>query len=68
MVYGIILAGGRGERFWPLSRINRPKQFLKLTSDKMMLEETIDRVLPLIPMENIRIVTNESMRDIILIL
>ncbi len=65
MVYGVILAGGRGERFWPLSRINRPKQFLKLTSDKMMLEETIDRVLPLIPMENVRIVTNESMRDII---
>jgi len=65
LVYGVILAGGRGERFWPLSRIKRPKQFLKLTSDKMMLEETIDRVLPLIPIENIRIVTNESMRDII---
>ncbi|HOZ07549.1 MAG TPA: sugar phosphate nucleotidyltransferase, partial [candidate division Zixibacteria bacterium] len=33
MVYGVILAGGRGERFWPLSRIERPKQFLRLTSN-----------------------------------
>ncbi|MDH4157834.1 MAG: sugar phosphate nucleotidyltransferase [candidate division Zixibacteria bacterium] len=61
MFYGIILAGGRGERFWPLSRADRPKQFLKLTSDKTMLEETIERVLPLIPLERIRIVTAQSM-------
>ncbi len=66
MVYGVILAGGKGERFWPLSRADRPKQFLKLTSGKTMLEETIERVLPLIPMENIRIVTSERMREIIL--
>lgn len=65
MVYGVILAGGRGERFWPLSRIERPKQFLRLTSDKTMIEETIDRVLPMIPRENIRIVTNESMLTLI---
>ncbi len=39
MLYGVILAGGKGERFWPLSRAERPKQFLKLTSEKMMLEE-----------------------------
>jgi mannose-1-phosphate guanylyltransferase len=63
LIYGVILAGGRGERFWPLSRSNRPKQFLKLVSDKTMLEETIDRVLPLIPMDRIRIVTSEDMRD-----
>ncbi|MEW6411518.1 MAG: sugar phosphate nucleotidyltransferase [Candidatus Zixiibacteriota bacterium] len=61
MVYGVILAGGKGERFWPLSRAERPKQFLRLTSEKTMLEETISRVLPLIPHENIRIVTGESM-------
>lgn len=66
MVYGVILAGGKGERFWPLSRAGRPKQFLKLTSDKTMLEETIERVLPLIPIENIRIVTSEPMRQFIL--
>jgi mannose-1-phosphate guanylyltransferase len=61
VVYGVILAGGKGERFWPLSRSDHPKQFLRLTSDKTMLEETIERVLPLIPMENIRIVTSEQM-------
>lgn len=66
MIYGVILAGGRGERFWPLSRMSRPKQFLRLTSGKMMLEETIDRVLPLIPLENIRVVTGDEMRPIIM--
>ena len=65
MFYGVILAGGKGERFWPLSRADRPKQFLKLTSDKTMLEETIERVLPLIPLEKIRIVTAQSMSGFI---
>jgi len=66
LIYGVILAGGKGERFWPLSRIGRPKQFLKLTSGKTMLQETIERVLPLIPMENIRIVASDQMRQFIL--
>jgi mannose-1-phosphate guanylyltransferase len=44
--YSVIIAGGKGERFWPLSRLDRPKQFLQLTSNKTMLEETIDRVKP----------------------
>lgn len=65
MNYGIIMAGGRGERFWPLSRMARPKQFLKLTSDNTMLEETIERVLPLIPLDNIRIVTTNDMARLI---
>jgi mannose-1-phosphate guanylyltransferase len=59
------MAGGRGERFWPLSRMARPKQFLKLTSDNTMLEETIERVLPLIPLGNIRIVTTNEMSELI---
>lgn len=66
MIYGVILAGGRGERFWPLSRMEKPKQFLRLTSDKMMLEETIDRVLPLIPRDQIRIVTGQDMGQFVL--
>lgn len=66
MIYGIIMAGGKGERFWPLSRAERPKQFLKLTSDRTMLEETIERVRPIIPLERIRIVTGESMMQLIL--
>lgn len=65
MLYGVILAGGKGERFWPVSRSSRPKQFLKLTSDKTMIEETIDRVLPLIPLENIRIITSRAMSNFI---
>ena len=43
----VILAGGIGERFWPISRSSSPKQLLKLISSKTMLEETIDRVAPL---------------------
>lgn len=61
MIHGIILAGGKGERFWPLSRSQRPKQLLKLISDKTMLRETIDRILPLIPIERILVVTSEDM-------
>ena len=66
MIYSIVLAGGKGERFWPLSRSERPKQFLKLTSEKMMLVETIDRVLPIVPYERVRIVTSKSMETFIL--
>ncbi len=65
MIYGVILAGGRGERFWPLSRVDRPKQFLKLISDRTMLADTIDRILPLVPIENVRIVTNEQMQRLL---
>ena len=66
MIYGVVLAGGKGERFWPLSRSERPKQFLKLTSEKMMLVETMDRVLPVIPRDHFRIVTSRSMETFIL--
>jgi mannose-1-phosphate guanylyltransferase len=66
LIYGVILAGGRGERFWPLSRAHHPKQLLKLISDKTMLQETIDRVLPLIPIEKILVVTSEDMTQPIL--
>ncbi len=66
MIYGVIMAGGKGERFWPLSRAERPKQFLRLTSERTMLEETIERVRPLIPLDNIRVVAGESMTSHIL--
>lgn len=66
MNYSVIIAGGRGERFWPLSRQAHPKQFLKLTSDRTMIEETIERVRPLIPMENVRIVTGANMEKLIM--
>ena len=66
MTYGVILAGGSGKRFWPLSRIDNPKQFLKLTSDKTMLEETVLRIKPLISLDNIRVVAGETMSEQIL--
>lgn len=66
MLFGVIMAGGKGERFWPLSRAHRPKQFLKLTSERTMLDETIERVRPLIPLDNIRIVTGQSMTNLII--
>ncbi len=59
----VIMAGGSGERFWPLSRKNRPKQLLALTSEKMMIEEAIDRISPLIPLEHIYIFTSEILQN-----
>ncbi len=56
----IIMAGGRGERFWPVSREKTPKQLLKLLGDRSFLQDAVDRVLPLVPMQNIFIITNET--------
>lgn len=57
----LIMAGGRGERFWPRSRKNLPKQFLSLTDDgKTMIQLTVERILPLVDMEDIYIATNRA--------
>ncbi|WP_434640842.1 mannose-1-phosphate guanylyltransferase [Thermoanaerobacterium thermosaccharolyticum] len=58
MITGVIMAGGKGERFWPKSRIKMPKQFLKLYGDKTMIQQTVDRLKRLMPIENIFVVTN----------
>jgi len=58
--YALVLAGGSGERFWPLSRRATPKQFLRLFSDRSLLEETVRRLDGLIPAENILILTNQE--------
>ena len=56
--FGIIMAGGSGERFWPVSRRDHPKQLLRLTrSDQTMLGEAVERLSPLIPADRILIVT-----------
>ena len=57
-LYALVLAGGSGERFWPLSRRARPKQLLKLVSAKTLLEETIARLEGLVPLENVLVLTN----------
>ncbi len=62
----LIMAGGRGERFWPKSRRNMPKQFLSLTDDgRTMIQLTVDRILPLVAMEDIFVVTNRDYRDMV---
>jgi mannose-1-phosphate guanylyltransferase len=61
--YAVILAGGKGERFWPLSRSSHPKQLLQITSDKTMFQETIDRISDLIPVENTLVVAGANIKD-----
>ena len=57
----VIMAGGRGERFWPKSRNDFPKQFLSLTSDgKTMIQKTVQRILPLVSYDDIFLVTNQK--------
>lgn len=58
-LYAVILAGGGGTRLWPKSRNATPKQFLKLTSDKTMMQLAADRVTKVVPWENIIVVTNK---------
>lgn len=64
-VYICILAGGSGTRLWPLSRKQTPKQLLNLTGDRSMLQLTIDRVRPLVPIERILVLTDPDHRELI---
>ncbi len=57
-VHAVILAGGRGTRFWPRSRTRTPKQLLNITGKDTMLEQTVERLRPLVPAERIWTVTN----------
>lgn len=60
------MAGGRGERFWPKSRKSLPKQFLSLTGDgKTMIQLTVERILPLVDMQDIYIATNRSYKALV---
>ncbi|MCA9399676.1 MAG: NTP transferase domain-containing protein, partial [Candidatus Omnitrophica bacterium] len=57
-LYAVILAGGAGTRFWPLSRKSKPKQFLNITGKGTLLQETVARVKTEIKPDNIIVVTN----------
>ncbi len=57
------MAGGEGKRFWPLSSKENPKQFLSLAGEKSLIRQTVDRILPLIPIERIFIGTGEIYAD-----
>ena len=59
----LIMAGGKGERFWPRSRTSTPKQLQKVYSNKTLLKETIDRALTLTSLNRIFIGTNASLKN-----
>ena len=61
--YGVIMAGGGGTRFWPLSRQTTPKQMLNLSGNDLMINETIDRITDTVSKEDIFIVTNEKQAE-----
>ena len=56
--YAVIMAGGRGERFWPLSTSKRPKQLLDLVGDKPLIAQAVDRLAGLMPMEHVLVITH----------
>jgi mannose-1-phosphate guanylyltransferase len=64
--YCVIMGGGIGSRFWPVSRKDRPKQFLDFFgTGRSLLQQTFDRFAQIIPVENIYIATNESYADLV---
>lgn len=65
MLCALIMAGGKGERFWPLSTDEKPKQFLKLLGEETMIQMTVNRLKDLIPIERIFIVTAKSYKELV---
>ncbi|MGL5480062.1 MAG: mannose-1-phosphate guanylyltransferase [Clostridium sp.] len=65
MLCALIMAGGKGTRFWPLSTEEKPKQFLNLIDDRTMIQMTIDRILPIIPIDRIFICTGERYLNLV---
>lgn len=64
--YAVIMAGGKGERFWPQSRLRRPKQLLPIVGDVPMLTQTVERLPPLVPHERVFVITNREQRAAVL--
>src|SRR5674476_1527080 len=64
--YGLILAGGRGTRFWPRSRKRSAKQVLNVVGERSLIQSTVDRLTPLIAPERIWVLTNDHLRDTII--
>jgi mannose-1-phosphate guanylyltransferase len=61
--YGLILAGGRGTRFWPRSRRNRAKQVLPFFGEQSLIQQTVDRLRPILPPDRLWILTNHHLRN-----
>jgi len=62
--YAVIMAGGKGERFWPLSTSKKPKQLLALVGEKPLISQAVDRLQGLVPPENVFVVTNADLVDV----
>lgn len=62
----MVLAGGVGSRFWPVSTPSRPKQLLPLAGDTSLIQQTVERVLPIVPAERIRILTGRALAEPVL--
>jgi mannose-1-phosphate guanylyltransferase len=62
-VHAVILAGGKGTRFWPKSRARRPKQLLPIIGERTMVQETVERLAPLVPPERVWVVTGADHAD-----
>lgn len=65
MLTALIMAGGKGSRFWPLSTEEKPKQFLNLIGNETMIQMTINRIKPIIPIERIFVCTGEMYVDLL---
>ena len=66
MPFAVIMAGGRGERFWPLSRMAKPKQFLNLIGEKTLLQLTVERIKDLVGISDTYVVAGAEFKEIIL--
>jgi mannose-1-phosphate guanylyltransferase len=62
----VIMAGGKGERFWPQSRLRRPKQLLPIIGNSPMLNQTVERLSGFVPLENVLVLTNDLQRDAVM--
>ncbi|MFN0150070.1 MAG: mannose-1-phosphate guanylyltransferase [bacterium] len=60
-LFAVILAGGRGTRFWPRSRRARPKQFLTFAGGGTLLQRTVDRIAPIVPLSHVLVVTTRDL-------
>ena len=65
MLCALVMAGGKGTRFWPLSTDEKPKQFLNLIGDKTMIQMTVDRITPIIPLERVFVCTIKQYVDLV---
>ena len=61
MIHAVVMAGGAGTRFWPLSRMALPKQLLSFGGDRSLIQQAIDRLDSLVPVDNTSVITNQSL-------